>query len=210
MQDQKFFNLPSKQRGISILALVYFWHAFECWTINFPLIQKIYTLVMVMGWRPILDITLECWTKNFSTLFLPNIVKKEFLGNDHMDWDRELISLFQIPMREERKPPFSTLFSWNRYFGNGHYWNLFLLYKAKRRLEKFLVWHSKALSKMGPYPKNHVYSSNNVGITEILIFTVSGKKGDMPFPLMSEGGKIFGLAFKSIVQNRPRSQKSYP
>ena len=37
-----------------------------------------------------------------------------------------------------------------------------------------MVWHSKALSKMGLYLENHVQSSNGFAITEISNFTVLG------------------------------------
>ena len=67
-------------------------------------------------------------------------------------------------------------------------------YKAKRGacsppflgggLEKFLVRHSKVVSKTSLNPKNHVYSSNGMAVTEMPIFTVLGQKGGMPPPLL--------------------------
>ena len=56
-----------------------------------------------------------------------------------------------------------------------------------------------------PISQNHVYSSNSIAITEI---SKKAKKGAcLPFPLGGIG-KFFGSAFKSNVQNRPKSQKS--
>ena len=37
-------------------------------------------------------------------------------------------------------------------------------------MKKFLVWHSKPMSKRGLNPKNHVSSSNGMAITETSIF----------------------------------------
>ena len=66
-------------------------------------------------------------------------------------------------------------------------------YKAKRGafpppflggLEKFLVQHSKAMSKTSLNPENHVFSSNGMAVTEMQIFTVLGQKGGMPTPIL--------------------------
>ena len=46
-----------------------------------------------------------------------------------------------------------------------------------REVEKVLVLHSKALSKMGLNPKNHVYSSNGMAITEIFFYSIRPKWG---------------------------------
>ena len=54
-------------------------------------------------------------------------------------------------------------------------------------MEKFLVWHSKVMSKSGLNPKNHAYISNGMAVTEISIFTVLGPKGGMPPPLFLGG-----------------------
>ena len=49
-------------------------------------------------------------------------------------------------------------------------------------LQKILK-HSKALFKIGQYPKNQVSTSNRIANTEISIFAVyKAKRGDMPPP----------------------------
>ena len=61
-------------------------------------------------------------------------------------------------------------------------------------MEKYLVWPSKALSKIGLDPRNHIHSTNSMVITEISIFTVSkAKRGACPNPF---GGGVQ----KSLVQ----------
>ena len=59
----------------------------------------------------------------------------------------------------------------------------------------------KSIVQIGLNPKNHVYSSNGMAVTEMSIFTVLGQKGGMPPPLFLGGGGNFGPAFKSNVQN---------
>ena len=58
-----------------------------------------------------------------------------------------------------------------------------------------MVWPSKALSKIGIDPRNHIHSSNSMVITEISIFSVSkAKRGACPHPF---GGGVQ----KSLVLN---------
>ena len=53
-----------------------------------------------------------------------------------------------------------------------------------------MVWHSKALSKMGLNSKNQVSTLNGMAITEISIFTEKAKRGACPpLPLLGEGSK---------------------
>ena len=64
----------------------------------------------------------------------------------------------------------------------GSYWNVdFYRIRLKRGhapppflggVEKFLVPHSKVMSKRGLNPENHVYISNGMVVTEMSIFTI--------------------------------------
>ena len=68
-------------------------------------------------------------------------------------------------------------------------------------MEKFLVRHSKVMSKRGLNPENHVYISNSMVVTEMPIFTVLGQKGGIPFPFIGGGVEKF-LVWHSKVMSK--------
>ena len=69
-------------------------------------------------------------------------------------------------------------------------------------MEKFMVKHSKVISKTSLNPENHVSSSNGMAVTEMSIFTILGQKGGMPPPFLGGGLEKFLVHHSKVMPKR--------